>query len=220
MKSALRFFILALMMVGGFAAGNGWVLMASEQKSNEAAPVAVTGEEAKKEEPAQELVQVPPGREGEMVLELTKRKQSLDAKSRELEEKEKDLKALEAAVNEQMKKLDELRDQLSKQTEAQKKEQAEKISRIVETIEGMSPKTSAQMLAGIEDRLAVEVLGKLSTVRLPKILQAMDSKKAAVLMEQYAGIFKRPVIERPIERKPEPQAAAPRAPAQVKGAGK
>lgn len=119
--------------------------------------------------------------------ELSKRKQELDKREATLKKTEEDLSAQRTALADEIKKLDEIR----KQTEAIEfrlnADQEERLSKLVETLEIMSPKAGSQVLAKIEDDLAVQAMKRLSTTKLSKLMAAMESPRAIKLSELLAS---------------------------------
>lgn len=120
--------------------------------------------------------------------DLKKRRSEFEKKSKELAERETELKARERAVEEQIKKLEEVRDQITKGDDLKKKENQEKIAKIVETIESMSPKAAANLLASIDEPLAVAAITQVSTPKLAKLMNIMEPARAFRLTELLAGV--------------------------------
>lgn len=122
------------------------------------------------------------------IEELRLQKESVLKKEKELQAKEAELQAREKAVDEKIVELKKLREQMEQKeaTELQSKE--EQVNRVVETLEKMSPGASALLMATLDERLAVAVLGKLSTQKLAKTMAKMNPDKSARLSELYSGL--------------------------------
>src|SRR6185437_3882333 len=71
-----------------------------------------------------------------------------------------------------------------------KQASAEKVAKVVATLEGMSPKAAAQMLTDLDDGLAVSAIAQMSTTKLSKVMNALDPKRAARLTELLAGVVR------------------------------
>jgi len=56
----------------------------------------------------------------------------------------------------------------------------------VETVEKMSPKNAAKLLASIDERLAVTAMQRINTPTLAKIMNSMEPQKLSQLTELMA----------------------------------
>ncbi len=121
--------------------------------------------------------------------DLKKRREELELRSSELESKDKELKQRERAMEEELKRIEGIRVEVAKLTGAIKKENEEKVAKLVETFEAMSPKASAQMLANIDEGLAVAAMSRMSTLKLSKVMNVMEPKRATRLTELLAGVI-------------------------------
>lgn len=120
--------------------------------------------------------------------DLKKRRAELEKKNKELVERENELKSRERAVEEQIKKMEEVRDQITQGDNLKKKENQEKIAKIVETIESMSPKAAALLIASIDEPLAIAAITQVSTPKLAKMMNIMEPARAFRLTELLAGV--------------------------------
>ena len=124
------------------------------------------------------------------VSDLKHRWLEVDQRAQELQAREAELKAKERAVDEEYKKVLAAKDELEVLRGGLKKENEEKIAKIVETLESMSPKSSAQLLSTLDEPLAVKAIQRLSTQKLAKVLAGMEPARAARLTEVMAGVDK------------------------------
>jgi flagellar motility protein MotE (MotC chaperone) len=122
--------------------------------------------------------------------EIKKKREEIDQKWKELNAHEAELKARETAINEELKKLQDTRDEIAKLEDTQKKGSEEKIAKVVETLENMSPKSSAQMLSTLDDGLAVAAISQMSTQKLAKVMNVMEPARASKLTELLAGVVR------------------------------
>ncbi len=120
--------------------------------------------------------------------DLKKRSDELDARAKELSVKEAELKAARSAFTEEFKKIQQVRDEVEKTHSLQKKEGEEKVAKLVETFETMSPKASAKLLVSIDEVLAKAVAGKISTTKLAKMMNVMEPEDSTRLTELMAGV--------------------------------
>jgi flagellar motility protein MotE (MotC chaperone) len=122
--------------------------------------------------------------------EIKKKREEIDLKWKELAARDAELKARETAINEELKKLQETRDDIAKIEDSQRKGNEDKISKVVETLENMSPKASAQMLSTLDDGLAVAAISQMSTPKLAKVMNVMEPARASKLTELLAGVVR------------------------------
>ena len=125
-----------------------------------------------------------------VIDDLRKQKSLLDQRMKEMAQKETDLKSREAALDEELKKIEIVRDEIKAASGVVDSRSEEKITKLVETFESMSPKAGAQIMANLDERLAVQSMTRLSSVKLGKILSAMDPKKSTSLSELMAGVVR------------------------------
>lgn len=107
-----------------------------------------------------------------------------------IQAKEAELTALKAAVEEEFAKLESSRAEILKVEDLSKKENEEKIAKIVETLETMSPKSASVMLAQLDDALAVTAMQRLATPKLAKMMNTMEPRRSARLTELLAGVVR------------------------------
>ena len=124
------------------------------------------------------------------VEDFQEMKRELAKKEQELKKREEEIVAKERAVDEELKKLETTRDEIKQAQVVGDSKNEEKISKIVETFESMSPKSASAIVATIDDRLAVEAMSRLSSAKLGKILAAMEPNKSSSLAEKLAGVVR------------------------------
>lgn len=134
-----------------------------------------------------------PSEEG-LISELQKKREELDVRVKEIETKESELKAKERALEVELKKLEAVRDEITKTRELSSKDNEEKVNKLVEAFETMSPKAGAQLLGSVDEALAVAAMSKMSTAKLAKVLNVMDSVRSTRLTELMAGLARAKVI--------------------------
>lgn len=120
--------------------------------------------------------------------DIKKRREELDAREKELKAKEIELASKTTALEAEIKKISDIRDEISKIEAVQAKENETKVAKVVETIEAMSPKAAAKMLAGLDETLAVSSMNRLATPKLAKIMNLMEPAVASRLNEILAGV--------------------------------
>lgn len=117
-------------------------------------------------------------------------KRELAKKEQELKRREEELAQKEQALQEELKSLETVRDEIKNAQTISNSKNEEKIAKLVETFETMSPKAAAAIVATVDERLAVEAMSRLSSPKLGKILAAMDAAKSAPLTEKLAGVVR------------------------------
>lgn len=122
------------------------------------------------------------------IEDMNKRRNELDSRANEFAAKESELDKREKAINEELGKLKEIRDQIQKLQEMNKKENEGKVAKLVETFETMSPKSAAQVLSQVDEMLAIAAMSRISTQKLGKILSSMEPSRSSRLTELLAGV--------------------------------
>lgn len=123
-----------------------------------------------------------------IIEDLRARREELELRERDLTAKETELVAKTRALDEEIKRLEEIREQIAKVEAAQAKDNEEKVAKVVETLEGMSPKTAAQLFSQLDDGVAVTAMLRMSSAKLSKIMNQLDSARASKLTELLAGV--------------------------------
>lgn len=157
----------------------------SEQK--EAEPVAEKVAE-KAEEKQKTFPPTSTQMSHDVAEDLRRRREELETRVRALEAREAEIAAKERALEEELQKLETIRADISKIETGNQAANAEKIAKIVETLEAMSPKASSKVLAELDEPLAVQSLSQVSSGKLAKILSALEPTKSARFTELLAGV--------------------------------
>lgn len=124
------------------------------------------------------------------IADVQELKKELAKREADLKRREDEVAAKEAAVAEELKKLDVVRDEIKSAQALGDAKSEEKVGKLVETFESMSPKAAAAIVASVDERLAVEAMARLSSAKLGKILAAMEPAKSVPLAEKLAGVVR------------------------------
>lgn len=124
------------------------------------------------------------------VADAQELKKELSKRDAELKRREAELTAKETALTDELKKLDALREEIKQSQTLGDAKSEEKVGKLVETFESMSPKAAAAIVGSVDERLAVEAMARLSSAKLGKILAAMEPAKSAPLAERLAGVVR------------------------------
>lgn len=123
-----------------------------------------------------------------VIEDLKARRDELETRERDLTAKETELVAKSRALDEEIKRMEEIRDQVAKMEQAQSKNNEEKVAKVVETLEAMSPKTAAALFAQLDDGVAVTSMMRMASAKLSKIMNQLDPTRASKLTELLAGV--------------------------------
>jgi flagellar motility protein MotE (MotC chaperone) len=148
-----------------------------------AAPAVEKPKAAKYKRDAQECITDPV-----VIEDLKARREELEIRERDLTAKETEMVAKARALDEEIKRLEEIREQIAKMEEAQAKNNEEKIAKVVETLEGMSPKNASQLFMQLDDGVAVTAMMRMTSQKVSKIMNQLDASRASKLTELLAGV--------------------------------
>jgi flagellar motility protein MotE (MotC chaperone) len=177
---------IALISASGGEAG-------SEQKPAPEPSVAVSGVPSEKTAATQAKVQVQTEKskaclaDPVVIEDLKKRNEELEARAKQLEAREAEFKAKEVALDEELKRLEKVRSEIDAANGVVRKENEEKVAKLVAMLETMSPKAASQMVATIDDALAVAAMSRMTTPKLAKIMNVMEPGRSSKLAELLAG---------------------------------
>ena len=122
--------------------------------------------------------------------DLNQRRDELAAKAKELEVREKELEAKNQALQGELAKFDEAKKQVLQAKDQVSALNEEKIARLVETFEAMSPKSAAAVIGGLDQGLAIAAMSRMSTLKLSKVIAAMEPALSSRLTDALGGIQK------------------------------
>ena len=129
----------------------------------------------------------------EVISDLEAREKKLSEREAALNEREKDIVTQAQAVKDELAKLDSRQSEVQGVQQRELAKREEQVNKLIETFEGMSPKAAAQVMAGLDEDLAVMALGRLTSGKSGKILSNLKPEKSAKLSElmAYGRIQKR-----------------------------
>ncbi len=123
----------------------------------------------------------------EVIRDLENREKKIKQKEEALVEKEKELAAQQVAIKEEMNKLEIRQGEIQSARSKELAANEEKVSKLIETLESMSPKAAAGVLGGVDEDLAVVALSRLTSVKGGKILCNLKNDKSPRLSELMAS---------------------------------
>jgi flagellar motility protein MotE (MotC chaperone) len=186
--------ILPLLAFLAFAAVPLAIGNADTSKSEEKAAAPAAKETSVKTEASAEEAPVAKKKVGsdqclaseEVIQDLEAREQKLKTREAALREREKELESQQAAIKEQVGKLDAYRAEVEGEHAKELAEREEKVNKLIETFESMSPKSAAGVIGGVDDELAVTALSRLTSTKAGKILANLKPDQSARLSEMMA----------------------------------
>ena len=122
----------------------------------------------------------------EVIKDLESREKKIKQKEESLAEKEKELAAQQLAIKEELNKLEVRQGEIQSNKAKELAANEEKVNKLIDTLETMSPKAAAAVLGGVDEELAVTALSRLSSVKAGKILSNLKNDKSSKLSEMMA----------------------------------
>lgn len=121
------------------------------------------------------------------ISKLNERKKKLDLRETELNELEEELHKQKVEIEARIKKLEEIRAEISGALKDKVKTDNEKVGKLVDLYSNMKPKQAADVLSSLNEDLAVEILGRMKKKNAAEIMNLLKADKAQTLSEKYAG---------------------------------
>jgi flagellar motility protein MotE (MotC chaperone) len=105
----------------------------------------------------------------------------------DLENKKKELKRLESEVDKKLEQLNQLRVRIEKLTAEKDAKELKRIQDLAKVYEKMSPEKAATVLVTIDQELAIAILAKMKIKSAAKILNNIEREKAAKLTTAFSA---------------------------------
>lgn len=115
--------------------------------------------------------------------DMNQKRKELEEKEKKITEQMEQIQAKEKTIADQLKQLEDLKKEISLIESQRDGKSEEKLSKLVEAIEKMSPKKASELLANLDNKLAVESMMRLSSEKLAKVMNLMDVKRSSQLSE-------------------------------------
>jgi len=122
----------------------------------------------------------------ELVQDLEAREQKVKERETALAEREQELDSEKKAVNDELTKLEATRAEIQGIHGKALAEREEKVNKLIETFESMSPKSAAAVIGGVDEELAVTALSRLTSSKAGKILANLKPEQSSKLSEMMA----------------------------------
>lgn len=172
----------------------------TEEKNNKSAPTEASGEQTPSEQKPSEQPPLDEPRafssaEIEVLQSLSKRRDALDQRERQLAEREAVIKAAEQEVDKKITELKSMQSGLKDLLGQQEKMEEERIVSLVRIYEGMKPKEAATIFNTLDMDILITVIGRMSERKSAPILASMDPEKARTVTTRLALQRRLPELE-------------------------
>lgn len=131
---------------------------------------------------------IPNPGEIEVLRQLARRREELDARDREIDRRADLLKAAEVRIDQKVDQLQQLQTELQKLIKKQDDEQEEKLRSLVKIYENMKPKDAARIFEQLDMDTLLPVAEKMSERKLAPVMADMNPSKAKDITEELARI--------------------------------
>lgn len=144
----------------------------------------------------------------DLLENLSRRRDELDARERELELKSKVLEATDKRINDKLTEMKTLQGELSKVLAQYNEKQDAQIKSLVKIYESMKPDEAAAIFNELEMPILLEVIGKMSERKVALVLANMSPKKARDVTQELAEKRKKTANSGGLPASPAPAPAA------------
>ncbi len=117
----------------------------------------------------------------DLLQKLSERREALDKREREIEQREAMLRAAEKRFDEKVLELEGLKTQLRSLVDQRSKDEEERLRSLVRIYETMKPKEAAQILEKLDLDVVIGVIGRMKENKLAPILASMLPERAKTL---------------------------------------
>ena len=121
-----------------------------------------------------------------LLQELAERRDLLDKRERELDQRGVLLKAAEQRIVEQQEEFKKIRVEIKGLLDIKEKEESERLNRLVGIYSNMKPKDAATIFNELDMGVLLDVMKSMSARKVAPIIAAMDAERARTLTQQLA----------------------------------
>ncbi|MFZ4124830.1 MAG: magnesium transporter MgtE N-terminal domain-containing protein [Rickettsiales bacterium] len=126
----------------------------------------------------------------DILQNLSKRREELDAREEELTLKQTVLAATEERINDKVREMKKLQEDLDKVLKLYNEKQEGEIKGLVKIYEAMKPGDAAAIFNELEMPILLDVIDKMSERKVAPILAGMDTKRARDVTQELAELRK------------------------------
>ncbi len=145
--------------------------------------------------PSRQLSSNPSRKEIEYLQKLSDRRAELDRRSREIDDREKLLKAVELRIIERTKSLKKIEQTIEAALEKRDEREKLQLQSLVKMYTAMKPKEAARIFDDLEDDILLSIVENMKEKKMGAILAKMNLKKAKKLTNSLATREKLPEIK-------------------------
>lgn len=121
------------------------------------------------------------------IQHLEERKKTLDEKEKQLKELEEKLHQEKIALEKKVEELELKRRDIASKLEGRVQQDEESVKKLVDVYSNMKPQSAAQVIASLDEELAIHILKRMKKQEAGNILNFMSPQKAKALSEKYTG---------------------------------
>ncbi|MGE4580231.1 MAG: MotE family protein [Desulfuromonadales bacterium] len=126
--------------------------------------------------------------ERRILLSLQEERTRLEERDRQLDQREMELKSLQAEVDKKLDELNVLRQQFEQLLAERENREAERLGELSLMYEKMDPVKAAAIISTLDEELAIGILAGMRKKSAGKLLNNMERKKAASLSRRFSSI--------------------------------
>ncbi len=145
--------------------------------------------------PSRQLSSNPSRKEIEYLQKLSDRRVELDRRSREIDDREKLLKAVELRIVERTKSLKKIEQTIEAALKKRDEREKVQLQSLVKMYTAMKPKEAARIFDDLEDDILLSIVENMKEKKMGAILAKMNLKKAKKLTNSLATREKLPEIK-------------------------
>jgi flagellar motility protein MotE (MotC chaperone) len=140
-----------------------------------------------------------------VLLDLRRRRETLDARAHALDEREAELDAADRRLGERVQQLSALQVRLEGLEAGRQKHSAENWEGLVKVYEAMKPRDAAAIFDVLDMQVLLQVLDRMQARRAAPVLAAMQPDRARLATQLLAEMRTRTVTPQPVPLTPDPK---------------
>jgi flagellar motility protein MotE (MotC chaperone) len=141
----------------------------------------------------------------DLLSSLSKRREELDARERELELRQTLLKAAQKNIDERIAALKKLENKIQRFASADKEKKDKQFNKLVKMYSAMKPKGAARIFNELDKKVLIGIIQQMKPQAMSAILAAMEPSKAREMTIALAGYTKKRITENTLDSLPKIQ---------------
>ena len=122
--------------------------------------------------------------------ELFKKEKDLELKALDFKREKERFEIVKKSFEKRIKKLQKKQSKIIECLDKQDKKKGKRLNHMVEVISNMRPASAAALLSVQENKIALQILGSLDSVKVSKIFNLMSKEISSRLQKQYINMKK------------------------------